>query len=230
MAKANRKTLKGYFSTGRMPTGEHFGDLVDSVLNIVDDGLNKTENGLQLSPKEGLSSVMEFFGHILDEKPLWRFEVDHQSRKLRIRRGDADDGALFVLNPDGRVEIEGDLCVTGRVEARGFAGLYAKGECPADGKWHDLTGDLTGACMFRVVVGCGRFGFGKYAVMEATVAHCFGRHRHIRTQASWYGMIFNRLALRWVKNGQSARLQVRTRCNYGGETMIHFEITELWHG
>lgn len=230
MAKANRKTLKGYFSNGRMPTGKHFEDLVDSMLNIVDDGLNKTENGLQLSPKEGLTSVMEFFGHILDENPLWRLEVDRGRERLYFRKGDHDDAATLTLCSDGRVEIGGDITVTGHVEARRFTGTYAGGEVPADGKWHDITEDVSGLCLLRVVAGCGRTGYGKHALIKADVMHCFGRRRRIGFMSSWYGMIFNRLTLRWVRNGQAARLQVRTRCNYGGDTMIRFEITELWHG
>lgn len=230
MAKANRKTLKGYFSTGRMPTGKHFEDLVDSMLNIVDDGLNRTDKGLQLSPQENQSSVMEFFGHILDEQPMWRIEVDKQARKLQIRRGGSDETPLFTLCPDGKIEVSGDISVSGNVETRGVLGTYASGDVPADGRWHDITEDTGGVCALRVVAGCGRTGFGKYAVTEATAMHCFGRRCRIRFMASWYGMIFNRIGLRWRRNGQLARLQVRTRCDYGGDAMIRFEVTELWHG
>ena len=38
MSRQNRTTLKGYFNTGARPTQEHFADLIDSNLNLVDDG------------------------------------------------------------------------------------------------------------------------------------------------------------------------------------------------
>jgi hypothetical protein len=38
MAQQSRATLKGYFETGDTPTQAQFGDLVDSVLNLNDDG------------------------------------------------------------------------------------------------------------------------------------------------------------------------------------------------
>lgn len=37
MAKRDRNTLKSYFKCGNMPQEEHFSDLIDSVLNLVDD-------------------------------------------------------------------------------------------------------------------------------------------------------------------------------------------------
>lgn len=229
MAKANRKTLKGYFSDGRMPAGKHFEDLVDSMLNIVDDGLNRTENGLQLSPQEGHASVIEFFGHILDDQPVWRIEIDKGGGKLRIGQGKEGGEPLLVLEPDGKVEVSGDLKLDGRLETVGVMGSFAKGEVAADGRWHDITADLGGMCALQVMAGCGRTGFGKYAVSQITAMHCFGRHRCIRSISSWYGMVFNRIRLRWKRNGQSARLQIRTGCDYGGEARIRFEITELWH-
>ena len=38
MSRQNRTTLKSYFSTGTRPTQEHFADLIDSNLNLMDDG------------------------------------------------------------------------------------------------------------------------------------------------------------------------------------------------
>lgn len=37
MAKRNRETLKSYFRRGCMPKEDHFSDLIDSMLNLVDD-------------------------------------------------------------------------------------------------------------------------------------------------------------------------------------------------
>ena len=41
MTKRNRKTLSDNFADGSLPTQDAFGDLIDSMVNIVDDGFDK---------------------------------------------------------------------------------------------------------------------------------------------------------------------------------------------
>lgn len=232
MAKANRETLKGYFSAGKMPTGRQFGDLVDSMLNIVDDGMNRTTgNGLQLSPLEDSGPVLEFFSDMLDEQPLWEIRVDRKRQALEVSAG-GEEKPLFRLYPDRRMVFEGDMEVCGTVAARGFLGSYREGEVPADGRWHDITDEDTGCSAgcraYRVVAGCGRKGKGKYALTEVTALQCYGKHRRVYDRQSWFGMHFNRLKIRWHCEGEAWRLQMRSRCDYGGNVLIRYRITELW--
>lgn len=232
MAKANRETLKGYFSSGKLPTGSQFGDLVDSMLNIVDDGMNRTEgNGLRLSPLEDSGPVLEFFSGMLDELPLWEIRVDRKLRTLEVSAG-GEETPLLVLYPDRRLVLQGDIEVEGSVTARHFQGGYRCGEIPADGKWHFITdeaaGEAAGCRAYRVMAGCGRKGKGKYALAEVTALHCYGKHRKVYVRQSWFGMHFNRLKVRWRQEGETWRLQMRSRCDYGGETMIRYRIAELW--
>jgi hypothetical protein len=42
MTTRNRDTLKQFFQEGRLPTSDHFGDLIDSMLNMSDEGFRKT--------------------------------------------------------------------------------------------------------------------------------------------------------------------------------------------
>lgn len=56
MAKINKAALKAYFETGKIPTQAQFGDLIDSIFNIIDspDGslnINGDENNIKLSIK-----------------------------------------------------------------------------------------------------------------------------------------------------------------------------------
>lgn len=56
MAKINKAALKAYFQTGKIPTQDQFGELVDSIFNIIDlpDGslnINSDENNIKLSIK-----------------------------------------------------------------------------------------------------------------------------------------------------------------------------------
>lgn len=56
MAKINKAALKAYFETGKIPTQAQFGNLIDSIFNIIDspDGslnINGDENSIKLSIK-----------------------------------------------------------------------------------------------------------------------------------------------------------------------------------
>lgn len=56
MAKINKAALKAYFETGKIPTQAQFGDLIDSIFNIIGspDGslnINGDENNIKLSIK-----------------------------------------------------------------------------------------------------------------------------------------------------------------------------------
>ena len=49
MARKDRKTLEAKFKNGRMPSEVAFADLIDSTLNLIDDGFEKTaEEGLKI--------------------------------------------------------------------------------------------------------------------------------------------------------------------------------------
>lgn len=41
--RRNRNTLKSYFRSGNNPNESQFEDLIDSVPNLVDDGMERTE-------------------------------------------------------------------------------------------------------------------------------------------------------------------------------------------
>ena len=49
MSQQNRTTLKNYFGTGQRPTQEQFADMIDSSLNLTDDGIFDDGGNLGLS-------------------------------------------------------------------------------------------------------------------------------------------------------------------------------------
>lgn len=60
MAKKSREDLKGYFRRNMIPTEGHFEHLIDSALNLHDDGLEKTSNGpLKLSAGDNATDEAE---------------------------------------------------------------------------------------------------------------------------------------------------------------------------
>ena len=62
MPRTNRNTLKEYFKRGSMPNQKHFYELIDSMVNISDDGIDKNpDDGLRLAPSKENSPVISLF-------------------------------------------------------------------------------------------------------------------------------------------------------------------------
>jgi len=57
MPRTNRNTLKEYFKRGSMPNQKHFYELIDSMVNISDDGIDKNpDDGLRFLPRKTVPS------------------------------------------------------------------------------------------------------------------------------------------------------------------------------
>ena len=81
MALQDRDTLRNYFRQGSVPQEVHFHDLIDSIVNKVDDGLDKDlVNGLQLSPQGSSKKVMSFFENIKDKGTSWSVALNPDPR------------------------------------------------------------------------------------------------------------------------------------------------------
>ncbi|WP_300703432.1 hypothetical protein [Bacteroides sp.] len=231
MAKTNRRTLKEYFGKGKKPDSGQFADLIDSMLNIVDDGFNKSaERGLQLSPLDDEGAVMEIRQNILDNEPAWIVALG-KGGELNIHRGLDEEPAVslfqdgkIVLGTKDKIELE----IKGTVRADSFIGNYLKGKVPANGQWQNI-GELEYSCMgYQIEAACGLKGKGRYALAEATAIHCFGKHPRIRSSHSWFGSRFNRIQFRWYSEGLNSCLQVRTRSDYGEDVWVHYCIKRLF--
>ncbi|WP_294592926.1 hypothetical protein [uncultured Bacteroides sp.] len=231
MAKTNRRTLKEYFGKGKKPDSGQFADLIDSMLNIVDDGFNKSaERGLQLSPLDDEGAVMEIRRNILDNEPAWIVALG-KGGELNIHRG-LDEEPSVSLFQDGRIVLgtkdKIELEINGTVRADSFTGNYLKGKVPANGQWQNI-GELEYGCMgYQIEAACGLKGKGRYALAEATAIHCFGKHPSIRSSHSWFGSRFNRIQFRWYSEGLNCRLQVRTRSDYGEDVWVYYCIKRLF--
>ncbi len=295
----SRETLRNYFNTGCLPKAKHFHDLIDSTLNMEDEGFNKTpEDGLQVFTRGGESSLLSFFREGVDlGVPPWRvrFDTGRDSLQFAHTSGDdegsepgsepaagdearADPLAVLSLAPGGRVGVnvtqpECELDVGGVVKARGRMGIMPDrvpdgGEKPepghpappllADGKWHNITGELTGCQALEVLAGVGgRVGEGQYSLVRATALNAYSppgwyfspfgfnflNHKNkISVQQAYYRSRRDKLELRWFapKTGQDPDpqhrhyfLQVRSRRDYGEDEhgnaiRILYHVTELW--
>ena len=62
MAQKNKETLKNYFKKGGFITEKEFIDLIDSSMNVIDDGISiKPKDGLIVNPIGVFTKLISFF-------------------------------------------------------------------------------------------------------------------------------------------------------------------------
>lgn len=254
MTVRNRETLRHFFDEGQLPTQDHFGDLIDSMLNMSDEGFRKTaDNGFEVATPMGYDALISFYREQDTRRARWSVGFGN-GEQLHINQGSVAEARqrppVVALDEDGRVGLGTAtpghrLEVAGVVASQGRAGTWrgSAAEVPlaANGDWQDLTGPLQGCQAFEVMAGAGAPGEGRYALMHAVAMNTynptsgwldfFSRKKRIHCQHAWYGRRCDRLELRWDgSSGRHAsyRLMVRTRCDYGPKATIRAHLTRLW--
>ena len=250
MAKRNRITLKHFFRRGGLPTENQFRDLIDSTLNMVDEGFDKSpENGLEISPLGDKPSLLSFFKSQDVGDPSWTIGYDENKEKLFIQGPEAPPS--ISLAPDHHVGInkaspEHALDVAGVVASHGRIGTYAEGRVPADGKWHVIADKLSGCNAFEVVAGTGKKRTGHYALMHAFAMNTFhprgwffnflNLKRRITYHQAYYRSLRSKLKLRWRPVSDQSqwrpygnyRLELRANRDYGPDIYIRYQVSRLW--
>lgn len=248
MAKKNRSTLKRYFQEGSLPSGDQFGDLIDSSLNTVDEGFDKTpENGFEISLLGDHDRLISFFKSSAIKNAVWVISYDKDEDKLFFKKPTDEDNkqpALTFTN-DGRVGVNNanpgfTLDVNGVISSAGRIGANPNQQItvPADGDWHNITGALSGCHAFEVMAGVGCKGSGKYALMNALAMNAynpkgylfnlFNLKKKIKYHQAYYLSRINRIKLRWSGDGKEYYLQMKSNCHYGESIKIRYYITSLW--
>ncbi|SNX71083.1 hypothetical protein SAMN05878503_10836 [Cereibacter ovatus] len=252
MTTQDRTTLKSFFREGALPTAEHYRDLIDSSVNQVEDGFSKTvADGLRLSSLGSSRRVLSFYEGVGTPYPAWVMDHgDDNSLHLRPDRGGAAPAAVagLTLTRDGRLGVHEAqpgcrMDVDGVVRMSGRMGraILDDDAVPADGRWHDITPELTGCQAFEVMAGVGgEPGEGRYSMLHAVAMNAFhprngvlnwlfGR-RPIRAQTAMYGRFADRIRLRWVPTAlrHHFRLQIRANSSFGPDKVIRYSLTQLW--
>ncbi|MEN0037333.1 MAG: hypothetical protein AAGC78_09700 [Cellvibrio sp.] len=246
MEKLDRNALKNKFKKGKMPSEQDFSNLIDSMVNILEEGFDKTSrDGLKISQLMGSGRLFSFYKNIAVESPQWFLELSTSENKLHFgtpnsprvlslyAHSEDAQGNLRVAvginkeHPQATLDVEGTIASTGRM---GKSGEMA---APADGEWHDITSALTGCEAFEVVAGVGgQDADGKYALLHATALNTFNGKSSINTQDAHFGNKCNRIELRWQPvpdQGQfHFKLQMRVQCSYGKGIWIKYHLTRLW--
>ncbi len=252
MTTRNRETLRGFFSAGMLPTQDHFGDLIESMLNMDDEGFRKSaDNGVEISTPQGYDALMSFYRDDAKHSPVWSVAYGKGNRLVfnatSVGAAAATEAppplALDVRNRVGIgiAEPRYPLDVAGVIASDGRTGRAPRSQPMADGEWHDITDTLRGCQAIEVMAGAGRPNGGRFALLHATALNAYnpgfswldllGLRRRIRQQSMWYGRRCDQLELRW--SGTSGRdagytLQVRSKCDYGPGVPIRATLTRLW--
>lgn len=248
MAKKNRTTLKRYFQKGALPTEDQFGDLIDSNLNTIDEGFDKSpENGFEISLVGDHHRLISFFKSGAAKDAVWSIDYDKEKDRLFVKRPNVDEGkpAAMTFDGDDRVGInqENPLCtldVGGVIAAQGRLGANPDipKTVPADGRWHNITTALEGCHAIEVMAGVGSKGTGKYALVHALALNTFNPRgwlfnflnlkKRIKLHQAYYLSRGNRIKLRWLTEGEHYYLQMKTTCGYGDSIRIRYYLTSLW--
>lgn len=185
MNKQDRPTLKAFFRHGALPSEEEYGDLIESVVNIKDDGFSKTdEDGMKLASKGGSLRIMSMYEGLGASKPSWVFDHGNKSDGSLHIRPDTGKASLakagsdedsdetsddemplppnLTMTNNGCVGINRDdpawrLDVGGvtRMEGRTGVTSYEIPYVKANGDWHPITQPLTGCHILEVTAGAG---------------------------------------------------------------------------
>ena len=238
MAKKNRNSLKNAFREGAQPSAESFADLIDSALNVVDDGFDKSdEDGFKVAQLGKTGKLISFFENISVRRPSWFIRLGRGNKQLIL--GSESDKPVLALtteqdgeqertrvgvnktDPAHELDVDGVVAATGRIGAQGRS-------VKADGLWHDITEVLDGCRAFEVMAGVGDKENGRYALVHAFALNAFNRKSHVTCHQSHYGSRCDQIDLRWVGETHAYSLQIRTRCAYGANVEIQFFLTDLW--
>jgi hypothetical protein len=139
MALLNRQSLINYFKKGSAPSERHFADLIESTVNIVDDGISREgENGFRITPIGRSKRLISFYKNFKQIHPEWSINLDkEQNGGLAFQ--EEEKKPLLVLKNGGNVGIDEEnpkskLDVNGVITSKGRVSSMLVGEVPGDGK------------------------------------------------------------------------------------------------
>lgn len=244
MTKRNRKTLTGNFADGKLPTQEAFGDLIDSMVNIVDDSFDKSvQNGMEVAQLDNSCKLISFYDEITVKTPLWSIAFSTSGygdgagsyKNLNFFYGTNNATGLTLASAAGnksgeekteeekiRVGInknnpEHEMDVNGVIASDGRIGRGGKkeNEVRADGKWHPIVTGLDGCQAYEIMAGVGKPQSGKYALLHAFALNTFNSKKgNITYHQAHYSSRCDQIDLRWVGETHNYSLEMRTRCSF----------------
>ena len=231
-----------------------FEHLVDSALNIKDDGLGiNPEQGLVLTAKGPSKKLASFYQRISDKStPLWSISLDTERGVKGLNFLEGEQSRMFIRE-GGRVGINTEnpnyqLDVNGLISVKGIVGAYASGRALADAKWHTMAKmtNLDGCQAYEIIAHVVDEKDKRFGLTIATVLMTYGK-RGYRTKVvsvesgnKWlFGRFWNKIKFRWIiddLNTEPGKLkymcQLKTKGHFGmkdGQPKeVFYRIKRLW--
>ncbi|NRD75151.1 hypothetical protein HQQ94_18385 [Shewanella sp. VB17] len=208
MAKRNRSTLKNYFRKGALPAADHFSDLIDSCLNTLEEGFDKSINeGFKVSSLEDNANLMSFYRDSTPNTILWSIHFDKDIDAMLFSAPNVqysqtsplikpESASVLSLTPTACVGINCDkpsetLEVNGTVKSIGrLGGAFEKElgltSVKADGQWHNISPKLEGCHAFEVMAGVGIKSSGRYALIRSIAMNTCDPDRYWFDIFNWF--------------------------------------------
>ena len=240
---SGRQRLLAYFRNGKIPTEEHYSDLINSMVHKDDDGFSKDkENGLKIYSDDASNNLVSFYKDINSIDPFYiigKDKTDPDCLKLQAFEASTgtveDNSTAIFFHTNGKIGV-GKTCddqykteIDGFVGMQGRIGTFKSGSVPANGDWQPIVIGLEYAQAFEIVARTGKKGKGRFAIMHATALSVFGpKGGKIKRTNAYYGFFWNKLNLRWTGNSKQYSLEIKSNSNYGDDVDIYYTVTRLW--
>jgi hypothetical protein len=231
-----------------------FEHLVDSGLNIKDDGLGiNPEQGLVLTAKGPSKKLASFYQRISDKStPLWSLSLDAERGVKGLNFLEGEQSRMFIKE-GGRVGINTEnpnyqLDVNGLIAVKGIVGSFASGNALADAKWHTMAKmtNLDGCQAYEIIAHVIDEKDKRFGLTIATVLMTYGK-RGYRTKVvsvesgnKWlFGRFWNKIKFRWIiddLNTEPGKLkymcQLKTKGHFGMKDgqpkQVFYRIKRIW--
>ena len=196
MPKQNRNTLKSFFSDGAMPSSDMFEDLIDSGINISDDGFEKNaKDGWKISTTGDAKTLLSLYDQKDRETPEWGIQLEGMNNQLVIgypgvESADGSAGAeesaatfchaisLHKTRDSVRMGVghqlpHDTLDVAGNVRADGQRGRFGRSfqSVKADRQWYSITGPINDGIALEVMARAINREKKYYGMMHAIALH-----------------------------------------------------------
>jgi hypothetical protein len=211
--KQRRERLRKFFENGKRPDEDQFRDLIDSNLNMLDEGFTRSpENGFEISTPVGQDALMSFLSDARSasedddngSRIDWRIAHGEDGDQLRFqvpgRSGDSEPFQSIVqLDKSGLLDVFGQEKNSGGVIRSGGRQGWEpredlRQEIVTDGKSHAIAEDLEGMQAFEVVAGAHDPENRRVSLMHAIALSTFNRKN-----PWWYGLLRRQMGIRYTQ-------------------------------
>jgi hypothetical protein len=108
MPAKQRNELYGLFATGNKPTHDDFVDLIDSMINIAEDGIGISEKGkpMELIQQGTNRRLLDFSSE--KDSPMWRINAQSANQVSGLNVASNNQSRLFIKQDNGFTGINND--------------------------------------------------------------------------------------------------------------------------